>query len=99
MQNIYLQLVFHTGSKWDSPPLFPHGLNRIIVGHDAIIGSNVTIFHGVTVCHGGCIIGDNVVLGANSTILPGKSVGHHAKIGANAVVVCDVPPPLCYSCW
>lgn len=83
---------FNTGSKWESPPLLPHGLNRIIIGHDTIIGSNVTIYHGVTVSHGGCIIGDNVVLGANSVILPRIKVGKNAKIGANAVVVCDVPP-------
>ena len=63
----------------------PHGLNRIIIGHDAKIGRNVTIFQGVTVSHGGCSIGDNVLLGANCVVLSGVHVGNNAKIGVNDV--------------
>ena len=69
----------------------PHGLNRIIIGHDAKIGRNVTIFQGVTVSQGRCSIGDNVLLGANRVVLSGVHVGYNAKIGANCVVVNDVP--------
>ena len=73
------------------PPYLPHGLNRIIIGHDAKIGANVTFFQGVTISHGGCVIGDNVVLGANCVILPNVHIGDNAKIGANCVVVEDIP--------
>lgn len=83
--------MYNAGSQFFTPPLLPHGLNRIIVGHDAVIGSNVLFFQGVTISHGGCVIGDNVTLGANCVILPGVHIGNNAKIGANCVVVEDVP--------
>ena len=79
------------GSQFVTPPLLPHGFNRIIVGHDAKIGANVVFYQGVTISHGGCIIGDNVTLGANCVILPNVCIGNNAKIGANCVVVEDIP--------
>ncbi|MBP3302611.1 MAG: hypothetical protein J6L64_05725 [Opitutales bacterium] len=36
-------------------------------------------------------MGDNVLLGAGAKILPGVHIGDNAKIGANCVVVEDVP--------
>ena len=51
------------------PPHLPHGLNGIIVGHDAIIGRDCTIFQQVTIAHGGVRIGDNVLIGAGAQIL------------------------------
>lgn len=69
----------------------PHGMYGIIVGHDAKIGSNVTIFHQVTIADGGVVIGNDVLLGAGCKILPGVHIGNNAKIGANCVVVEDVP--------
>lgn len=41
---------------------------------------------------GGGKIGDNVIIGAGAKILSGIKIGHDSKIGANAVVVEDVPP-------
>ena len=69
----------------------PHGLNGIIVGHDAIIGRNCTIIHQVTIAHGGVRIGNNVLIGAGAKILPNVTIGNNVKIGANCVVVEDVP--------
>jgi serine acetyltransferase len=69
----------------------PHGLNGIIVGHDAVIGANVTIYQQVTIAHGGVEIGNNVLLGTGCKILPGVKIGNNAKIGANCVVIGDVP--------
>ena len=73
------------------PPHLPHGLNGIIVGHDAIIGRDCTIFQQVTIAHGGVRIGDNVLIGAGAKILPQVSIGNNVKIGANCVVVEDIP--------
>lgn len=79
------------GAKFASPPNLPHGQNGIIIGHDAIIGKNVTIYHQVTITQGNVKIGDNVILGAGAKILPNVSIGDNAKIGANCVVVENVP--------
>lgn len=42
--------------------------------------------------NGGGYIGDNVLIGVGAKILPGVKIGHDSKIGANAVVVEDIPP-------
>ena len=81
----------NSGANFSTPPLLPHGPNGIIIGHDAIIGSNVVIHQQVTISHGGCIIGDNVVLGAGCKVLRGVRIGNNSRIGANAIVVEDIP--------
>ena len=37
------------------------------------------------------MIGDNVMLGAGSKVLPGVTIGNNVKVGANCVVVEDIP--------
>lgn len=81
----------HAGAIFATPPKLPHGPVGIFVGHDVRVGANVTIFQQVTIAHGGGGIGDNVTLGAGSKVLPGRNIGDGAKVGANCVVVEDVP--------
>ena len=81
----------NNGAKFKSRPILEHGLNGIIIGHDAIIGENVTIYQRVTISQYGCEVGDNVVIGANATLLSGVKVGNNVRIGANCVVVEDIP--------
>ena len=81
----------NTGAQFITSPHLPHGLNGIIVGHDAIIGRECTIFQQVTIAHGGVRIGDNVLIGAGAKILPQVTIGNNVKIGANCVVVEDIP--------
>lgn len=83
--------IYNGGATFITPPHLPHGMYGIIVGHDAQIGSDVTIFHQVTIAHGNVVIGDNVVIGAGAKILPAVHIGSNAKIGANCVVVEDIP--------
>lgn len=68
-----------------------HGLNGIIVGHDAQIGANVTSLQQVTIENGGVVIGDNVLIGKGACIKSGVKVGDNVKIGANCVVVENIP--------
>lgn len=73
-----------------------HGIGTVI-NDGAIIGSFVTLRHGITIGQakpGGPSpqIGDHVDIGAGAIILGGVSIGSHAKIGAGAIVVRDVPP-------
>jgi serine O-acetyltransferase len=74
----------------------PHPYGIIIHSH-AIIGQQVTIMQQVTL--GGSRLGineapvieDYVYIGAGAKILGNVRIGHHAVVGANAVVTRDVP--------
>lgn len=82
---------FNSGADFLTPPHLPHGLNGIIIGHDVKVGKDCTIFQQVTIAHGSVVIGDNVIIGAGAKILPNVRVGNSVKIGANCVVVEDIP--------
>jgi len=69
-----------------------HGFSTIIAAKK--IGKNCTIFQQVTVGflgYGSPTIGDNVVITAGAKVLGNIRVGDNSKVGANAVVVKDVP--------
>ena len=75
-----------------------HGVG-VVIGETAEIGSDVTIYHGVTL--GGTTLekgkrhptlGDRVVVGAGAKLLGAIQIGDDARIGANSVVVQSVPP-------
>src|SRR6478672_10815747 len=75
-----------------------HG-SGVVIGETAEIGENVTIYQGVTLGGTGFASGkrhptveDNVTIGSGAKLLGPITVGHGSKIGANAVVIHDVPP-------
>jgi serine O-acetyltransferase len=66
----------------------------IVINTNVRAGRNFTIQHGVTLGtanEGNPVIGDNVFIGAGAKVLGGVKIGDYARIGANAVVVKDVP--------
>lgn len=74
-----------------------HG-NGVVIGETSVIGNKVTIYHDVTL--GGTTLAkakrhptieDEVIIGAGAQVLGPITVGKGAHIGANAVVVKDVP--------
>lgn len=73
-----------------------HGIG-LIVNPLTVIGSNATLYQGVTIGsrHAGKrvapTIGDNVIIGAHAVVVGAIRVGHGVRIGANSVVVADVP--------
>lgn len=82
------------GTKFDSHPKLPHGLNGIVINDKSVIGKNCTIFHRVTIAESkgeAPTIGDNCLIGANSTIIGGIKIGKNVKIGAGCVVSEDIP--------
>lgn len=82
------------GAKFATPPHLPHGLNGIIISHNAVIGKNATIFHQVTIGegkNGAPTIGDNVLIGAGAKIIGNIKIGNNVSIGAGCVVTCDIP--------
>lgn len=82
------------GAVFAAPPHLPHGLNGIIVSHNAVVGENCTIFHQVTIGEGrggAPVIGNHVLIGAGAKIIGGVRIGDNVKIGAGVVVMQDVP--------
>ena len=88
----------HPGAKIGKRLVIDHGVGCVI-GETSVIGDDCIIFHGVTL--GGLkfdpvkrhpTIGNHVLIGTGAKILGPITVGDHAKIGANAVVMKDVPP-------
>ena len=75
-----------------------HG-SGVVIGETAIIGDGVTLYQGVTLGGTGFETGkrhptvqDNVTIGSGAKLLGPIEIGHGAKIGANSVVITDVPP-------
>jgi serine O-acetyltransferase len=75
-----------------------HGMG-VVIGETAQIGDDVTLYQGVTLGGTGFQTGkrhptiqDNVTIGSGAKLLGPIMVGHGAKIGANTVVIHDVPP-------
>ena len=75
-----------------------HGMG-VVIGETAVVGADVTIYHGVTL--GGVssskgkrhpTVDDEVVIGAGAKVLGAIYIGRGSRIGANAVVVKDVEP-------
>jgi serine O-acetyltransferase len=74
-----------------------HGAG-VVIGETAHIGNDVTLYQGVTLGGTGFATGkrhptvqDNVTIGSGAKLLGPITVGHGAKIGANSVVITDVP--------
>jgi serine O-acetyltransferase len=74
-----------------------HG-SGVVIGETAVIGDSVTLYQGVTLGGTGFqrgkrhpTLGDNVTVGSGAKLLGPIAVGDGAKIGANTVVVEDVP--------
>ncbi|MDM0459654.1 serine O-acetyltransferase [Clostridium perfringens] len=87
----------HPGAKIGKGLFIDHGMG-VVIGETAEIGDNVTIYHGVTLGGTGKdkgkrhpTVGNNVIIGCGAKILGPISIGDGAKIGANSVVLKDVP--------
>lgn len=82
------------GAAFGSAPNLPHGLNGIIISHNAVIGENATIFHQVTIGEGrggAPVIGKNVLIGAGAKVIGGIRIGDNVRIGAGCIVSKDIP--------
>jgi len=87
----------HPGAKIGKGFFIDHGMG-VVIGETTEIGDNVTLFQGVTLGGTGKergkrhpTLGDNVVVGAGAKILGNIRIGNNSLVGANAVVLKDVP--------
>lgn len=87
----------HPGATLGKRLVIDHGFG-VVIGETAVIGDDCIIFHGVTL--GGLkfdpvkrhpTVGNKVLIGTGAKILGPIQIGDGAMIGANAVVIRDVP--------
>jgi serine O-acetyltransferase len=98
LARMFSNVDIHPGARIGRRFFIDHGAG-VVVGETAEIGDDVTLYHGVTL--GGTTwnkgkrhptLGDGVVVGAGAKILGAIVVGAGARVGANSVVVREVPP-------
>ena len=94
---VFTNVDMHPGARIGRRFFIDHGAG-VVVGETAEIGNDVTLYHGVTL--GGTTwnpgkrhptLGDHVVVGAGAKILGAITIGHRVRVGANSVVVKNVP--------
>jgi serine O-acetyltransferase len=90
----------HPGAVIGARFFIDHGAG-VVIGETAVIGDDVTLYHGVTL--GGAswapgkrhpTIENGVLIGAGAKILGPITIGAGARVGANSVVIEDVPPQM-----
>jgi serine O-acetyltransferase len=88
----------HPGAEIGDGLFIDHGTG-VVIGETSDVGDNVTMYQGVTLGGTGFATGkrhptveDNVTVGSGAKLLGPINVGHGAKVGANSVVIHDVPP-------
>lgn len=87
----------HPGAKIGPGFFIDHGMG-VVIGETTEIGSNVTIYQGVTLGGTGLergkrhpTLGDNVVVGVGAKVLGNIRIGNNVKVGGGSVVVHSVP--------
>lgn len=87
----------HPGARIGQRFFIDHGMG-IVIGETAEIGDDVTVFHGVTLGGTGKDQGkrhptveNNVTIGTGAKVLGPITIGSYSKVGANAVVLKNVP--------
>jgi serine O-acetyltransferase len=94
---IITNIEIHPGAKIGNNCFIDHG-SGVVIGETTIIGDDVTIYQGVTL--GGVstkkskrhpTLGSNIIVGAGAKVLGNILIGDYVQIGANSVVLKDVP--------
>ncbi|HEX9780236.1 MAG TPA: serine O-acetyltransferase [bacterium] len=94
---VFTGVEIHPAARIGRGLFIDHGMG-VVIGETAVLGDDVTLFQGVTLGGTGKErgkrhpnIGSRVVIGAGAKVLGNITVGEHSIIGANAVVIRDVP--------
>lgn len=97
MFRFFTNIEIHPGAQINGTLFIDHGAG-IVIGETAIIGNEVTIYHGVTLGGTGKdkgkrhpTVGNKVVIGAGAKVLGPINIGDNSKVGSNSVVLKDVP--------
>ena len=95
---IFTGIEIHPGATIGRRLFIDHGTG-VVIGETAIIGDDVTLYHGVTLggtsLHKGKrhpTLEDGVIVGSGAQVLGPITIGKGARVGANAVVLSEVAP-------
>lgn len=98
LSRFFTGIEIHPGAEIGSGFFIDHGMG-VVIGETTEIGSNVTIFQGVTLGGTGKeqgkrhpTIGDNVVIGTGAKVLGPIVIGENSRVGAGSVVLSSAPP-------
>lgn len=98
ISRFFTGIEIHPGAKIGQRVFIDHGMG-VVIGETCEIGNDVVLYQGVTLGGTGKekgkrhpTIGNNVVIGSGAKVLGSFKVGDHTVIGANAVVLQEVPP-------
>jgi serine O-acetyltransferase len=98
LARFFTGIEIHPGARIGRGLFIDHGMG-VVIGETSIIGDDVILYQGVTLGGTGKqkgkrhpTIGNNVVVGTGAKVLGDISVGDNSYVGANAVVIKDVPP-------
>lgn len=97
MNRFFTGIEIHPGARIGKRLFIDHGMG-VVIGETCEIGDDVVIYQGVTLGGSGKekgkrhpTIGNNVVIGSGAKILGSFKVGDQCNIGANSVVLREVP--------
>jgi serine O-acetyltransferase len=98
LSRFFTGIEIHPGAVIGKGLFIDHGAG-VVIGETAIVGDNCTIYHGVTLGGTGKekgvrrhpILGNDVLVGTGAKILGAIKIGDNSLIGANAVLLMDVP--------
>jgi len=97
LSRIVTGVEIHPAARIGESLFIDHG-EGVVIGETAEIGDNVTLYQGVTLGGTGFArgkrhptVGDDVVIGSGAKLLGPIRVGRASKVGANSVVIHDVP--------
>ena len=97
VSRFFTGIEIHPGAKIGKGLVIDHGMG-VLIYETSEIGENVLLYHGVTLGGTGKdkgkrhpTLGDNVIIGAGAKVLGPIYIGSNSKIGANSVVLKDVP--------
>jgi serine O-acetyltransferase len=98
ISRFFTGIEIHPGAQIGSRLFIDHGMG-VVIGETCEIGDDVVLYQGVTLGGTGKekgkrhpTIGSNVVISSGAKVLGSFSVGDNSKIGANAIVMQEVPP-------
>lgn len=97
LARFFTGIEIHPGATIGQGVFIDHGMG-VVIGETAIIGDNCLIYQGVTLGGTGKetgkrhpTLGESVVVGTGAKVLGNLQIGNNVRIGANSVVLRDVP--------